>query len=202
MTLALAVLPRSTDFALMLNDPPGIFKDRDRPSIFVDSSFTDGLCGIIIQTPTWTKFIRYSIPTVFSSDQQAAELWGLCKAIKVALFFGLSNPIIIGDNTGALYDLISLKSPTRRWWRILILQQISLLLSQRGEDLGYVSLRWIPGTVMPADILSRNFVHKIGKFFPMQRIPNKLFRSVKELPPPTEPNVLQPPHSVWCTRAR
>lgn len=197
MALCIAATPRSTDFAFLLNDPPGIFNNKTRPTVYVDSSFTDQLCGIIIQTPTMSKGIRYLIPDKFSQDQQAAELYGLFKAIQMIDRLRLKDAIIIGDNQGSLYDLFTMKSPTRRWWRISILQRISILMLNRGDKMGYISIKWMPGIYMPADVLSRNFVHRIGVLFNLERVPNQLFRHVCELPEPPDINLSSPPRSVW-----
>ena len=197
MALSIAAVPRSTDFAFLLNDPPGIFDNKTRPTVFVDSSFTDQLCGIIIQTPLMTKCIRYLIPDRFSQDQQAAELYGLFKALQLIDRLHLKDAIIIGDNQGSLYDLFTMKSPTRRWWRISILQRISILMLNRGDTMGYISIKWMPGIYMPADVLSRNFVHKIGVLLNLERVPNHLYRHVCELPEPPDINLSEPPRSVW-----
>jgi hypothetical protein len=144
-----------------------------------------------------SKGIRYLIPDKFSQDQQAAELYGLFKAIQMIDRLRLKDAIIIGDNQGSLYDLFTMKSPTRRWWRISILQRISILMLNRGDKMGYISIKWMPGIYMPADVLSRNFVHRIGVLFNLERVPNQLFRHVCELPEPPDINLSSPPRSVW-----
>ena len=198
--LALAAAPRSTDHGVLLNTPVSVqpkFNNMNRPYIFVDASFDTGLVGIIIQTPSFVKAIRYTVPLCFRHDQQAAELFGVFMALRQAVFFSLVHPILVGDNTGSLYSLLSLKAPTRRWWRLSLLQSISRLLFRFGGKLGYVSVRWLAGTLMPADVLSRNFSLIVGKVFNYFATPASVLKKIKELPPPPDVKASRPPLSVW-----
>ena len=197
VVLALAVLPRSTDYAMMLHTPTNVLTDLARPYVFCDASHKDGMVGIILQTPSFCKGIRYVIPAVFRADQQAAELYGCLLALRLAVIFKFVNPVLVGDNTGALYSLVSLKGPTRRWWRLALLQSLSRFYLLNGRVLGYVAVRWICGTKMPADVLSRNFSLVIGKIFSWFPVNGKILKLIEELPDPPDVKTSRPPVSVW-----
>ena len=198
--LALAAIPRSTHYGVILNTPATVrpnFDNMNRPFIFVDSSFADGLTGIILQTPKFTKAIRFTVPACFRQDQQSAELFGVLMALKLAVRFSFVNPVVVGDNQGSLFSLLSMKAPTRRWRRLSLLQSISKFFLKFGSVLGYISVKWLPGALMPADILSRNFSLKIGKIFQWDACPARVLKKISELPPPPDVKASRPPPSVW-----
>ena len=167
----------------------------------MDSSFADGLTGIIFQTPQFVRAIRYTVPACFRRDQQCAELYGCMMALKLAVKFSFVDPVLVGDNQGSLFALASLKAPTRRWWRLSLLQSISRILFKFGGELGYISAKWIKGALMPADLLSRNFCLVIGKIFKWHACPARVLKQISELPPPPDVKASRPPPSVWLHAA-
>ena len=196
--LAMAAVTRSTRHALLLHAPPAITTARSRDTIFVDASFTDGLVGIVIQyADGHTRGIRYEIPVKYSQDQQTAELWGTLKGFRLAALLKLHMFTIVGDNQGALYCIYDMKAPTRAWWRVNLLQQLSQLMLVHGEKFGYVPIKWLDGKFMPADVLSRNFVQVIGKFMDLPKVQQYVLRKIRELPKPKDINMSAPPHGIW-----
>ena len=154
---AIAALPASaaTGIAPFLEPPTGI------PVFYVDASKTSGLVGILCLSPTrcWTQ--RISVPRKYSSSQQLCELFGYLQVLRIIrrqpkVF---SEVILVGDNSGGLSTLFTMRAPTRNFKKIFLTQQISMCLLHLRS---LIHIRHTRTKTMLADTSSRNFVEPVG----------------------------------------
>ena len=85
--------------------------------------------------------------------QMCAELWALCMGIRLAIHRGWKHLHLVGDNLGALCQLLKLRAGLGFRSQQVILQRVSFLLSRSGLQVwGF----WVPAHLIPADPKSRH----------------------------------------------
>ena len=85
-------------------------------------------------------------------SQMCAELWALCMGIRLAIHRGWKHLHLVGDNLGALCQLLKLRAGVGFRSQQVILKKVSYLLSRSGLQ---VWIFWVPTHLMPADPISR-----------------------------------------------
>ena len=125
-------------------------------ALFVDAasqahSFCYGIFGPAIGT-------RFGWCDGTIHNQQAAELFGLCAATRIAIHRGWKHLFLFGDNEASINQVLGLRASIGLKVQQRLLRGLSNLWARTGIQ---VWVYWLPSEYMPADPISRLFsLHK------------------------------------------
>ena len=120
------------------------------PIICMDAALVSNHYQIGLYSPTFGARILIAPPEI--TTQQQAELFAADAALRLSVRLGFPHVTLIGDNSGSLYSLESLRGilAAQQWIRIL--RRITNRLLWSGLC---VHLLWVPSALQPADPISR-----------------------------------------------
>jgi hypothetical protein len=120
--------------------------------VFVDAQNDFGRFGVVWFLDGAWRFISCTIPKKFCGSQQCAELYGVKKAIGMALDKIGWEFVIVSDSVGSLEVLCRMKMATKSWRRNQILR--SMVKDWIGKEF-LIHVLWVPSEFNPADEGSR-----------------------------------------------
>jgi hypothetical protein len=128
--------------------------------VFVDAQNDFGRFGVVWFVEGAWRFVSCTIPAKFCGSQQCAELYGVKKAIGMALNRIGREFVLVSDSVGSLEVLCRMKMATKSWRRNQLLR--SMVRDWMGKDF-LIHLLWVPSEHNPADEGSRRS-EKEGRF--------------------------------------
>ena len=135
------------------------------PFVYVDASEASGLACVVFidRRSSWSQ--RVLVPPQWAHSQQLCELFGYLVAFQIIYRNRIDEVILVGDNSGGLCTLYTLRTPSYNHPKLHLTQRVSRAIAKLP---GFVHLRWCSTDNMLADCGSRNFVERIGIRIPSQ----------------------------------
>ena len=132
------------------NAPTVLTHPLTAPIICMDAALIGPHFQIGLFSPLFGSLVITAPPSI--TTQQQAELFAADAATRLAVRLGYHSVSLIGDNTGALHALESLRAPLSLHSWVQLLRRIHNRLLWSGL---HVHLLWTPTSLQPADPISR-----------------------------------------------